>query len=37
MSMNKDYGNPERMKTNWRFVLGCALVIGAVLYLWFRR
>jgi hypothetical protein len=36
MSQNKDYTDPEKMKKNWRFVVGCVLVIGFVLYLWLR-
>jgi len=32
MSTNKNYTNPEKMKKNWRFVVGCALVFGTTLY-----
>jgi Sec-independent protein secretion pathway component TatC len=34
MSANKDYVDPQRMKKNWRFVIICIVVIGAVLYWW---
>jgi len=36
MSTNKNYTNPEKMKKNWRFVLGCIAVFGVILYLWLR-
>jgi hypothetical protein len=32
MSTNKNYTNPEKIKKNWRFVLGCILVFGGILY-----
>jgi hypothetical protein len=26
----------KNLKENWRFVLSCIVVIGAILYLWYR-
>jgi hypothetical protein len=26
----------KNLKENWRFVLSCTVVIGAILYLWYR-